>query len=98
MWKYLDLFLELLFSHIIMSAKFELLLLSICTVKIHAWCIMLRFVIFVLDAIFHIWSSSLDILLDRMRTVKISYAVLVTLNLNQICKLISSLMYKSLIW
>ena len=66
MWKYLDLFLELLFSHLIMSAKFELLLLSISTVKIHAWCIMLRFVIFVLDAIFHIWSSSLDMFLVRV--------------------------------
>ena len=51
-----------------MSTKFELQLLSISTVKTHAWCIMLRFVIFVLDAIFHIWPSSLDMLLVRMIT------------------------------
>ena len=67
-WKNLVVFMELCFSHVIMSTKFELQLLSISTVKTHAWCIMLRFVIFVLDAIFHIWSSSLDMLLVRMIT------------------------------
>ena len=51
-----------------MLAKFELYLLSIITVINHAWYIMSRFVIFVLDAIFHIWPSSLDMLLVRMIT------------------------------
>jgi len=55
MWKNLDLFLELCFRHVFMSANFELLLLSIPTVIIHASDIMLRFAIFVLDAIVHIW-------------------------------------------
>ena len=45
-----------LFSYVDMPAKFELHLLSISTVINHAWCIMPRFVIFILDAIFHILS------------------------------------------
>ena len=51
-----------------MPTKFELYLLSILIVKIHDYDIMLRFVIFVLEAICNIWSSSLDMLLVRMRT------------------------------
>ena len=55
-WENLNLFLELCFIHVLTSANCELLLLSIPTVIIHACDIMLRFAIFVLDAIVHIWS------------------------------------------
>ena len=51
-----------------MPAKFEHHLINILTVKIHAYDIMLSFAIFVLEEICHIWSSSLDMLLDRMMT------------------------------
>ena len=65
-----------------MPEKFEHHLLNILTVIIHAYDIMLRIVIFILDAILHIWSPSLDMLLVRMRNFygKISYVVLVTLD------------------
>ena len=51
-----------------MPAKFEHHLLSISTVINHTCDIMLSFAIFVLEEICHIWSSSLDMLLVRMRT------------------------------
>ena len=52
--KNLDLLLGLCFSHASMPAKFEPYLLSIATVINHAWYIISRFVIFVLDEIIHI--------------------------------------------
>jgi len=61
--------MELCFSHLTMLAKFEHHLLNNLTVIIHAYDIIHRIVIFTLDAIFHIWSSSLDILLVRMRNL-----------------------------
>ena len=51
-----------------MSAKFEHHLLSISTVINHTCDIMLSFAIFVMEEICHIWSSSFDMLLVRMRT------------------------------
>ena len=66
--KNLGLFLKLCFSHINMPEKFEHHLLNILTFIIHAWDIMLSFAIFVLEEICNIWSSSLDMLLVRMRT------------------------------
>ena len=52
-----------------MPAKFEHHLLSISTVINHTCDIMLSFAIFVLEEICHIWSSSLDMLLVRMRNI-----------------------------
>ena len=54
-----------------MPAKFEHHLLSISTVINHTCDIMLSFAIFVMEEICPIWSSSLVMLLVRMRT---SYA------------------------
>ena len=66
-YKNLGLFLKLWLSLLTIPAKFEDHLLNILTVIIHAWDIMLSFAIFVLEAICYIWSSSLDMLLARMR-------------------------------
>ena len=60
--------MELFLILLTMPAKFKHHLLNNLTVIIHAYDIMLRIVIFTLDAICHIWSSSLDMLLVRMRT------------------------------
>ena len=65
--KNLGLFLKLCFSHINMPEKFEHHLLNILTFIFYAWDIMLSFAIFVLEEICHIWSSSLYMLLVRMR-------------------------------
>ena len=51
-----------------MPTTFEHHLLSISTVINHTCDIMLNIAIFGLDEICHIWSSSLDMLLVRMRT------------------------------
>ena len=58
--------MELCLILLTMPAKFEHHLLNNLTVIIHAYDIMLRIVIFTLDAIFHIWSSSLDMFLVRV--------------------------------
>ena len=58
--------MELCLILLTMLAKFEHHLLNNLTVIIHANDIMLRIVIFTLDAIFHIWSSSLDMFLVRV--------------------------------
>ena len=51
-----------------MSVKFELHVMNITVDVKYACYIMLSFAIFVLEAICYIWSSSLVMLLDRMRT------------------------------
>ena len=51
-----------------MPTKFEHHLLNIITVIIHTCDIMFSFAIFVMEEICHIWSSSLVMLLVRMRT------------------------------
>ena len=64
-----------------MSAKFENHLLNIITVIIHARDIMLSFAIFVLEVICHFLSSSLYMLLFRVRT---SYGKSFTCSIGQI--------------
>ena len=51
-----------------MSVKFELPVMNRTVDVKYACYIMLRFAIFVLEVICHFWSSSLDMLLFRMRT------------------------------
>ena len=51
-----------------MSVKFELHVMNRTVDVKYACCIMLSFAIFVLEVIYHFWSSSLDMLLVRMRT------------------------------
>jgi hypothetical protein len=58
--------MELCLILLTMPAKFKHHLPNNLTVIIHAYDIMLRIVIFTLDAIFHIWSSSLDMFLVRV--------------------------------
>ena len=50
-----------------MSVKFELHVMNITIDVKYACYIMLSFAIFVLEVICHFWSSSLDMLLVRMR-------------------------------
>ena len=78
-----------------MPAKFEYHLLSISTVINHTCDIMLSFAIFVLEEICHIWSSSLDMLLFRMRTSHGKSFTCTTSHIKvQICMFISSLMHE----
>ena len=67
-YKNLIIFVELSFSHILMSVKFELHVMNITIDVKYAFYIMFSFAIFVLEEICHIWSSSLDMLLVIMRT------------------------------
>ena len=60
--------MELSFSHILMSVKFEIHVKNITVDVKYACYIMLSFAIFVLEEIYHIWSSYLDMLLVRIRT------------------------------
>ena len=59
--------MELSFSHILMSVKFELPVMNRTVDVKYACYIMHSFAIFVLEVICHFWSSSLDMLLVRMR-------------------------------
>ena len=73
--------MELSFSHILMSVKFEIHVMNITVDVKYACYIMLSFAIFVLEVICHFWSSSLDMLLVRVRT---SYGKSFTCNIGHI--------------
>ena len=64
-----------------MSVKFELHVMNITVDVKYACYIMLSFTIFVLEVICHFWSSSLDMLLVRVRT---SYGKSFTCNIGHI--------------